>query len=287
MNVLHGFGYNTPADLLGNLIDRGTFRSRVEEYLEAFRRSSDNWYAKERAATDEVTAERKLAGWVAARGLNAYADSVEATAKGLMALAKLDDDRVEDDNLDEGDRNKADPPYVQVLAIDSHLSYSLPRASQHEGGVLLRAINPEIPGCGCVQPQGSEVFGRGGRLGLRSVGIALDQYLRRPVLLLFFPHPEYRSADFWLTRLGYAMVGVDLQGHDTGSTIDYRFVADPVDYTLGLVSGDEVIRGSSTSSGIDAALQFPGSSEYLACHLPNLGAYLENAAAKLDGQHIH
>ena len=204
---------------------------------------------------------------------------------GLLALAKLDDNRPEPDEDDGDRRQKPEPPHVRLVSLTERMN--LPGAYRYDGGALILGTNPHVPGCSCMQPKGSGVFGRGGEIGLRFIGIAVNAYLTEATLLLFLPHPDYRTAGVEETRLGFAVIGITTEGHTHGQAVDLRFCADPVEYELGLVDGSNVISGSAMSSGINAALRFPDSDEYLARHIPNLVTYLEDAAAKLAGQHSH
>lgn len=283
--VLDYFGFDTVSSLLDFIVENGIARSRVEEYLNSrLRNSSDSWYAKETAGSDSEIAERKLAEWVAGRGLNVFADAVSDVASGLLSLAVLDDNRPEPDE-DADSRHQPEPPHVEVIAISKELHF--PAGRHYNGGILIFGANPRVPGCGCMQPKGSEVFGRGGEIGLRSIGIMLDNDLCNPELILLLPHPNYRTGRIEETRLGFAAITIDTEGSTSGTAIDYRPIADPVELALGRVSSDEVLSASSSSSGINAALRFPGSEKYLVDHISHLGEYLRDAAAKLSGQHEH
>jgi hypothetical protein len=274
-----------PSFVLACLIEQGAFANRVGSYLDSrIRSSTDSFYAKDVLSYGTKEAERKLTEWVATRGLNAFADSVGAAANGLLALAKLDDARPETTE-DTDTRKKPEPPLVQIIRITEETQ--LPGAHRHVGGLLILATNPRVPGCGCTQPKGSIHFGRGEEIGLQSIGIMVNKDMQDPELLLLLPHPNYRTGNSQETRHGFGAVTINTEGFTQGAATQFYLYADTIDFALGKVDASEMIGGSTTSSGINAALDFPGSQEYLAARIPHLGSYLEDAAAKLAGQHAH
>lgn len=278
-------GFGSASSLLHRILQTKVTDSQAEQWLDrCLRDPSDSWFAKERAKNGKVAAEKKLAEFVQRRGLYAFADSVNEVAQGLLALAQLDDSRPAVD-ADADPRDLPAPPHVRVVYLDKDRNF--PVSGMHNGGILILGTNPSVPGCGCNQPEGSDVFGRGGEIGLRSVGIMVDFDLRRPHLVLTLPHPDYRTGPNDQTRMGFAVVTIDVEGHSHGTAVDYRFQEDPVEYALGLVDPTRTMSGSSSSSGVNAALRFPGSEEYLAKHISLLGRYLTASAAKLAGRHEH
>src|SRR6266536_3210915 len=141
-----------PSRILRSIIGEGTLRNRVGEYVNFhLRNTGDSWYAKEVAGSGVDEAERKLAEWIAERGLNTFADSVSQVASGLLALAKLDDNRPEPEENDGDRRRKPEPPHVRTVSLTEGMD--LPGAYRHNGGVLILGTNPHVPGCGCSQPK--------------------------------------------------------------------------------------------------------------------------------------
>ena len=266
---------DTPAAFLRRLMESGVLRrGDVESAAGLLRSSSDSWYAKLVTERGVEQAERKLAEWLAARG--DYADSVSSVASGLLALTALDDVRSIRDP-----RFEVLSPVVRLVPLTGTLY--LPGAHDYSNGILILAENPH------VSERGADVFGPSEGIHLRHVGIAVDQDLAEPTLFLFLRHPEYQSVRLYETR-GYAVIAIDTEGCVSGMTVDFHLVADPVEFAFGLTRPNEAIYiganiPSRTDTGVNMALRFPGSEEYLARHIGILGVYLENVAATLRNRH--
>ncbi len=268
------------ANLLGTLIKTGTLDSRLDTWLDDMRSAKEGFYTKTLINSGREAAERELQEWVANRHADEMASATRNVAAALMELAKFDEKRR---RLNK-DPKKSDKPMVRIYDIDRSVRVA---DSRFENGLLIIADNPHVPGCGCSQPKGSSVFGRGGALGLRSIGICVDEYKQKAELILLFPHPEFRTGNSLDTMRGYASVTVDTKGFASGTAVKYYLYNNAIDFTLGDVTAEKLIGGSTTMSDIEVALQFPDADKYLSSRIAQLPEYLTAAVAKLSGSHTH
>lgn len=281
------FGFGGTVSMLEFLLHNDVFASRIDSYLnDTFRNSQGSWYQKMVVSSGQKEAERKLSEFAARRHLHNFAGSIHKVAVGMLALARLDEVRVDDEELSDDERERPAPPHVELVQIRKEMPFSASRS--YDDGVMILATNPSVPGCGCSQPAGSEVFGRGGEIALRQVALLLDRSLARPSLALILPCPTYRySRTVEESRRGFSVITINTVGSSLGEVIDFSLQFDPIEFALGRVNIEKSMSISSSSSGISAALQFPGAEQYLGEHIVNLGGYLQASAAKLAGMHEH
>lgn len=279
----------TVVQSLAHAINNRDFTSRVANRLDNVRNHEDGWYSKEQA-------EASLRDWDQKNGASVFAAAVESAAKSILALAEVDERRIAEfdeeaakEASDSTNRRRQEKPkpLVKQLYIDDYLN-NFPELHSLRGGTLFLAENPITPGCGCMQPKGSGVFGPGGELGLRAIGVATKPHSgERSRLLLILPHPEYRR-NHEKTNHSFAVVSIATDGYTSGSLREFFLHQQPLEFALGEIEAKKMIGGSTSSSGgVSIALAFPDSDEYLQRHIGNLGDYLADAANKLKGTHSH
>ena len=269
-----------PVDGLTEVIGRDILRSREDAVCNRVRSAEEGFYIKALLDHGNEYAEQQLSEWATERRLAELCGTPLNVAYAMLALARVDVKR----------RSAAKDllkyqPMVRVIDIDDRIRLS--RTQRYTGGKLYFADNPTFPGCGCSQPKGSYVFGRGGELGLRHIAICVDAYVQKAELLLFLPHPEFRKESTRSTAHGFGIITVTTEGMTYGEAISHYLVANPLKYALGEVTPGDMIRENMAMSGASAVLDFPGADDYFERHIASLPEYLNNVVDKLNGVHEH
>lgn len=257
------------AALIKQWLANDEFASRVHVWEDTLRnpQRGESWYTRRR--TDEpVAAEADLIEDLAEREL--VAAGIMAVAQGMHAIAQANPQ----------DRRRTPYVFLTRLADDRGFPYPF-GASTNARTVFI--VNPEVPGCGCVQPAGSHLFGTYGLLGLKAVTLTVDP--GRPSqnqLCLVLPHRDQSKGP-----AAVAIAQFDLQGHVRAHTLEPLMNHwGPLMYSLGLRDKSEAWEMWQTSGGTDDRLG-PGCTALLSSSLTDLGAYLTDAADKLSGNHTH
>jgi hypothetical protein len=250
-------------DVLDSWLNGGHVASRVEDWADRVRTSTHS--------ADRYT-EAQMAKQVAQR--EPVASAIKQTAQGMRALAEV--------NPTDGHNG----PVVYLatdLPVGSFAGFD--RGSQdYRDTQTVLVFNPEVPGCGCMQPEGSYLFGHDGILGLRAVALSVDT--TRPGLVklsLILPHRR-KEAD----RSAFTAAQFNLQGDL--STFRYEptlYTHGPLMHELGLWSQDQVWFPLTGNFGDSNYHLGPGCPELLCSKLGELGDYLTDAADKLSGTHTH
>lgn len=280
---------------LAHAINNGNFASRATDRLDDIRNHEDGWYSKKLRSHGKEQAEASLNDLDQKNGTSVFAAAVESVAKSILNLAEVDEQRIarfdeeaaeETANSTNRRRQEKPEPLVKQIYVDDHMD-NFPELHSLRGGTLFLAENPITPGCGCMQPKGSSVFGPGGELGLRAIGVATrPRSGERSRLLLILPHPEYRR-NHEKTNHSFAVVSIATDGYTSGSMREFFLYQQSLEFALGEITAENMIGGSTSSSGVSMALGFPDSHEYLMRHIGDLGNYLTDAANKLKGTHSH
>lgn len=279
--MLHTNGVSASRRLTA-LIEGGLLDSKLDTWLHDMRKAKDGFYAKALLSFGYETAEQKLREWVEANHAAKMASTPHNVAVALLELAKYDEARKAATPKD------AKKPYASLFQIHTiDRTVRLASSSRFDGGLMILADNPYVPGCGCSQPKGSSVFGRGGELGLRKIGVRVDSNRQAAELILVLPHPDFRTVASKDAKPGYSAITINTQGFASGYAVAYYLYQDAIDYALGVTPAEKLIGGSNLMSGINAAITFPGGTEYLQSRIAQLPEYLAAAVATLSGQHSH
>jgi len=265
-------------DLLERLVDKGGFASTAEGYIDrTFRRGDkETFYARTLAEKGVEEAERELAEWAKLRFT--LASSIEPVVRGIIALARVTPGSLVDIT------NNAPPMYTQI-------------DDRHGFRRRFVAFNTQVPGCGCMQPEGSYTFGPYGELGLKAVIFEVGRTYEGPKAELTLALPAWGTTPSRLREGEMVLAGIDTDGYNHGSryTPDIRRGDHYVPFTdsdafLNHLVGTEPLGGVNamvTSSGISQVIGFPGAESYLAAQLPRLGDYFVALAEKLSAPHAH
>jgi hypothetical protein len=267
---------------LDELIQNHRLDSQLDSWLDSMREAKDGFYAKALVSFGYETAEQKLREWVETNHAAKMASAPHDVAVALLELAKYDEERKA---AQPADAKKPYKSLFQTYRIDETIR--LAANSRYNGGLMILADNPYVPGCGCSQPKGSATFGRGGDLGLRKIGVRVDAHRQAAELILVLPLPDFRTVASKDAKPGYSAITIDTQGMASGYAVSYYLYQDAIDYALGITPAEKLIGGSNLMSGINAAITFPGGTEYLESRIAQLPEYITAAAATLSGQHSH
>lgn len=261
------------ARLLQEWLDDGMLDSRVPAWEQRLRTPDRpdgyTWFTKMRDTDGAEVAEAKLAEELA--GLEVVTAGIKAVAKGMMAVATV---------------NPVEQRDTPVVYLTRNLDESCFAVSAWAGRDTKTVVvfNPEIPGCGCMQPEGSHLFGRHGLLKLRAVTLSVDTINPGTARLCLVLPCRRKDAD----DSAFAAAQFDLQGRVSPYTFQpHLYTYGPLMSMLGLQ--DQAAAWSAmTSLGGDPDDAFgPGCTALLCTNLTNLGAYLTDAADKLSGTHSH
>jgi hypothetical protein len=260
-----------------SLFERGHLASRHDQYINENirypRNSSDSFYGKILAEQGQEAAEAALAKWATATRMSDYASLIEPVARGMMAMASVD--------------KGIESEYVRLIDITRDTPF--PHHYLLNQGKMAVLVNRGAPGCGCMQPDDSEIFSPYGRIGIKAVVLSRDSSNPTATELgVVLPIRGYDNVDTELRRSGFTVVKIDLAGHiDATTLLPHRPDPDYLMKSLGLVNG-QFSRGMEASGGhFDDAVGFPGATDYLAVTLPRLEQYFTDLAEKLSTKHKH
>ena len=273
---------------LEDRISSGTFDSRLEEYLETHFRNElpsedfSNFYHQELAKNGRSAAEKSMAEWVHNSHQDVYAASVKPIAEAVLKLAKVDFNNFYD-ITDQGRRLSEQ--------YDSRYEATYSRFVM---------FTKQAPGCGCMQPAGSRVFGPLGELGLKAIILETRNspigIYSTNVTLILSGWSETHKPQYYGS---FSMAELQVTGSSRGTWLSPAlFVGqggveytvkdlDCLKYQLGIDPQPSNLSVSGLTSDIDLALGFPGAEDYFASKLPLLPAYLEDLADKLSSNHTH
>lgn len=267
---------------LESLIKAGVFASQAEADIDrTFRHGTrETFYSRILAAEGRDVADRRLTEWAEEQHLTLYASCVERIVRGIVALAKA--------------------KYGGVVDITECTStIHTPIDAKYGSRGKLVVFNTPAPGCGCMQPTGSDIFGPYGELGLRAViletgyrhaGLTTELSLvfpawgtgRRP------PKPgDFVIAKFDITGRSDGDKYSPYIRTDGGGADDFTDAHAFLKHLLGMKSIEGEVSATVHSSGIDQVIGFPGAEGYLADKLPELGDYFVALAEKLTTPHRH
>jgi hypothetical protein len=265
----------TPKRYLALRIELGDLASRYDVFVEVNIRSSssDSFYTKIVAEQGVEAAEAALQEWNKIRRMSDYALLVEPVARGMMALASVD----------------CETETELVRLIDITRDSPFPHHYQLREGKMVVLINQGAPGCGCMQPRGSDVFAPWGRLGINAVVISFDDNDSAATELgVVLPVRGYDNIDPALRKSGFTVATVNLQGSiDADTFIPGEEDPDFMMKMLGLADG-RIPRNMLSSGGhFDDAVGFPGATDYLANNLARLEQYFADLAERMSSKHKH
>lgn len=251
------------ASQLREWINGGFLASQVATYFNTRIRGSAEWYGTIVATKGRTAAEAALKEWDSKNRISDFGNSLEAVARGMLAMAESAGD------------------HVRVV----HGQTSFPRLSSiKDGAPLVVLLNPALPGCGCCggQPQGYRDWAPGGALGLRAITVEAG----------------YNYANTKSARLGLVLPARNRNAADSFTVVTISPAGDKnthcsqlngfrsggfLLYSLGLATMDDAVSCSSGSGGsFDDGVGFPGASQYLADALATLPQYLSDVAATLS-----
>jgi len=264
---------------LENLIETGAFASQMQVSTRMFR-NGNMAYAETLANEGWAVAERQLTERMRRYHYDAYASCIEPIVRGIVALAKAKDGSL-----------------VDITACTTRVYTSIDAQNGPRSKFI--AFNTEAPGCGCMQPAGSDTFGPYGDLGLRAViletGYGYDSFKAELSLVL----PAWgtglsapKHGDFIIAKLdttGYS-VGDRYSPYvttDEGVTEEFTDTAVYLKHLLGMKLIGRRVGAFQTGSSINQVIGFPGAEDYLAAKLPDLGNYFVALAEKLSTPHKH
>ena len=204
--------------------------------------------------------------WVHDNHLYEFANCISPIAAGMQALA-LHDSKNE---------------YVRYVWDCDTLSYPGIR-NMGRGGYIIIVINPPHRGCGCNMPEGGDIFGQYGTLGLQAVVLGISPGKDHFLSLAMRLRDGSESAEY-----GYSAVNINLNGNTIGENqYPYLKKNGQLYHSLGMISADQAYGVMMSMGGsLDSSIGFPGGKEYLAKHIHKLGPYL-SAMAEQIGEHQH
>ncbi|HTE58592.1 MAG TPA: hypothetical protein VK694_07700 [Verrucomicrobiae bacterium] len=248
------------------------FASRVHVWEDTLRypQRGETWFTREHANGDPEIAATKLAEHLAEREV--IAGGVKAVAEGMCTIARVNPK----------DSRRTDQVYMTDQANEQSVFPHPFGASSNARTVVV--INPEVPGCGCMQPAQAHLFGVHGLLGLKAITLTVDPgNSSQNQLCLVLPH---RNASRGPAAVAIAQF--DLQGHVRTHTLEPLLDNwGPLMYSLGLQDKSNAWQMWQSSGGDPDSTLGPGCTALLCSSLTNLGSYLTDAADKLSGNHSH
>jgi hypothetical protein len=261
-------------EFLNRMLAEGRLASRYEDHLQKLRMSPDSFYNQVLKKSGREAAEQTLRDVDETRHTSMFASLIVPITQGLISLSRVTDER------------------TLVLAANPRDYFYGMR--QHLGSVIFfNTLN--APGCGCVQPKGTDLFSTHGRLGLQAVTLTVGTHQKggsnANLGIVLSPHYGIvKNHDTSRRQDGYNVLSFDLFGFTNWSR-HTPYIIDSVSYlkyTFGLCTADDLVGGNQRSGGHpDDMLGFPGAYDYLAKVLPDLGPYLSDLADKLSKEHTH
>ncbi len=256
--------------MLEALLAKGALASQHEASIEEIRNGKDNFYTRLLAKEGKDAAEAELDELNRRKRWSDFASTIELVARGMLAIAEID--------------SKSE--YTKV--VEAPALYKFPHCDTiWEPTKMIVVYNPEAPGC-CSQPEGSDNWGRHGRLGLKAVTLHAGQDYRGvdvAQLGLVLPQRTFEN----ISKDGFTVATISLEGRTAGHTYAPHFVTDGyLDHSLGMIGMDRAVNRFSSGGGhFDDAIGFPGATDYLANNLPHLGKYFAELATMLPSDDEH
>ena len=260
-------------DFLNAAIASGLLNDTSESLLrESIARNEDHWYNKMAQKDGKEAAEAAFQEWQYRKECTAFGTAVRPIVESMVKIAQQD---AEDE--------------LELLSPDNE-DYGFPLGVSRSG--LRTAVvltNPRHRGCGCTAPNVSAVWGIYGLLKLFAVALLKTEYgagygpgaqgTFYKMYLVFEPHNLPEKAVTGYTLLEFGADGCVMEN-------SHYLYPEKSSAFFGRQVGNE--RQSVTmhgGGGIESHF-FPGASDYIIKHLPELPAYL-SAMAKLRQDHDH
>ncbi|MGB4762147.1 MAG: hypothetical protein WBP12_02185 [Candidatus Saccharimonas sp.] len=264
---------STDTNLLANILLKevatGGFGNTVEEYLDnVFRnhREDRTFYSRILKEEGKEAAEAKLAEWAEDNHDHRVADALAPIVVSLSRLLEVEHRNISVKQFDKTDRSIFPFPY---------------QASRFSYGIAV--TNPEVPGCGCTQAKGAEVFSLWGELGITSFVVVIDPLQpENNSLVLMLPIRDDKKGNE--NRHGFVAVVMSRDGSIRSEVKEVYLYKNAAEH---LAFGGVQPFGVSTASGGSPCgyVGFPGAQEFITSSLDNLAEYLSDVANKLSGQH--
>ncbi len=257
--------------MLEALLTNGALASQYEASIEKIRNGEDNFYARLLAKEGKDAAEAQLDELNRCKRWSDFASTIELVARGMLAFAQVD----------------CEGKYTKV--VEAPALYKFPHCDTiWEPTKMIVVYNPDAPGYS--QPEGSEIWGRHGRLGLKAVTLHAGQdYRGVDVAQLGLVLPQRALSAKNMSEDGFTVATINLEGRTDGHSHSPRgFVHDGyLKYSLGLLDMEKAVNRFCFGGGLDDAVGFPGATDYLANNLPQMGKYFADLAAMLPSHHEH
>lgn len=252
------------------VLEAGKFNSTVEEFLDSTFRGDDpdTFYARTLREEGKEAAEQQLIELAKTRWSDRVADALAPIVAAIAQLATVQHRNVKVRSFVKTDDSFFPFPY---------------RSSRNTFAIAV--TNPEIPGCGCNQPKGSDKFGRYGELGITSYVVVIDPAdSEHNCVVLMLPIRKDRDSE--TPSNGFVSLVMGRNGRMASARKEVYLYRDSAEH---LAFGGEGGMGMSSAEG-GAPCQyvgFPGAQEFITSSLHELPEYLEHAALELSGEHQH
>ncbi len=249
----------------------GRFSNTVEKYLdETFRSDSDNhsFYSRILKEEGREAAEARLIEWAKVNNDHRVADALAPIVASLSRLLEVEHGNISVKQFDKTGRSIFPFPY---------------RASRESYGIAV--TNPEVPGCGCTQAKGAEVFSPQGELGITSFVVVIDPLKpENNSLVLMLPIRDNKKGNE--NRHGFVAVVMSRDGSIRSEVKEVLLYKDAAEHLA--FGGDQPFGVSMASGGSPCGyVGFPGAQEFITSSLNKLAEYLSDVADKLSEQHKH
>ena len=249
----------------------GRFSNTVEEYLDkTFRNDNEDrtFYSRILKEEGKKAAEADLLDWAKTMHDHRVADAI---APIVMSLSQL---------LEVEHRN------IKVKRFDKpqHSIFPFPYGSS-ERTFAIAITNPEVPGCGCTQPEAVGKFSLWGELGITSFVVVIDpQKPEYNSLVLMLPLRDIKKGNE--NRHGFVTVSLSRDGEMSSTSKELYFYKDAAEH---LAFGGHEPYGvwEVQGGGPCDFVGFPGAQEYITSSLGDLAIYLADVAEKLSKNHKH
>lgn len=247
--------------------------SQVDAYLDSLRNPARSWtwYTELRDREGVHAAEERLRKMAEDLQLDAVGQAFEPVAEGMLALAEVNP------------TTRRNDPYVRVVRAGDDIWFpGLHRAAPDTQAVVV--LNPEVPGCGCSQPEGSYYFGMYGLFGLKAVVLSVSpDYPSSTKLSLVLPSRRKDAPESAFVVAEFSIDGPVLANEISPRIYnDGAFMA-----SLGFATMADAWGFMSHSGGNSDETFGPGCTDLLIKKLPDLGTYFKGVAEKLSGDHTH
>jgi len=267
----------TPTERLNSWLEHGYFETEYPGYLAAniLAPGADSFYARILREQGREAAQAALQRWETGLRMADFASAIKPAVLGMRDLALIDDTPVR---------------LVRESDFRSERNGFPRRHGKGKGDdLLVIAFNVQAPGCGCAQPEQSDVFGPYGRLGLIAVTIQASNLASDRNVQLGLVLQSRHIVDGAVNHNGYTVLTVDNEGHTDAHTYQPRMQRGTyLMYSLGLLPPGRVFSTYCQSGGhLDDAIGFPGATTYVADNIAGLGSYFSDLANRLGPHREH